>query len=116
MVTYGACHGNYYSRVTKAENVKVLFFICKYQFYSEAFRISKCILLVWEELKEVNANFRYIITSLYIRLKIRQFINFLFIHHSIAFTMFMFHDLIISLEKIKSAIFVSDKAYLVNFQ
>ena len=42
--------------------VKVVFFICKYmyQFYLEVFRISKCILLVWEELKEVNANFRYI--------------------------------------------------------
>ena len=60
MVTYGDCHGNYYSRVTKAENVKVLF-ICKYQFYLEAFRISKCILLVWEELIKVNANFRYIL-------------------------------------------------------
>ena len=31
------------------------------QFYLEAFRISKCILLVWEELIEVNSNFRYIL-------------------------------------------------------
>ena len=57
MVTYGDCHGNDYSRVTKAENVKVLFYLQ----ISDLFRsISKCILLAWEELKEVNANFRYI--------------------------------------------------------
>ena len=63
MVTYGDCHGNYYSRVTKAENVKVLFYLqISVLFSLEAFRISKCILLVWEGLKEVlNANFRYIL-------------------------------------------------------
>ena len=61
LTLYGDCHGNYYSRVTKAENVKVVFYLQIYQFYLEVFRISKCILLVWEELKEVNANFRYIL-------------------------------------------------------